>query len=471
MIERIIVPALEVPARLDRFCAVALERIPSRAFARKVIKRGGILLNGETVESSRFVREGDEVVLVDTGRRPARVFETTLQVLFEDRHLAVVDKPAGIPTSGLKHRTLEHALPANLEPSTEPDALERPRVVHRLDVRTQGLVICAKTASAQVALGRLFEQRLVSKRYRALLLGALAGEGIVDSPVAGRTARTRWRAVTTTPSLTPGALTTVDLWPETGRTHQLRRHMASLGHPILGDEAYTSGKVLRRAGLFLAAIELGLPHPVGGNPLRIERSEPDKFTAQRRRERRRFMRHDAVRLLADHEAVDELEAAHLAAASALCGVDDDACSRSHFEPGHFTASAMVLSPDERDVLLIHHQKLGRWLQPGGHIEPSDTGFLAAARREVLEETGIADLDVLGLLDVDVHAIPAREPEPRHEHHDLRFLFRAHSRAMHAGDGATDARWFPLDGVDGSDESVYRAIRKIIRRRGGAPAGR
>ena len=468
MMERVVVPALEQPARLDRFCARALERIPSRAFARKVIKRGGILLNGEVVESSRFVREGDEVVLVDTGRRPARSFELPLSVAYEDDHLAVVDKPAGIPTSGLKHRTLEHALPPNLRPSPEHDALPRPRVVHRLDVRTQGLVLCAKTARAQVGLGRAFEQRQVRKRYRALALGELRGEGRIDQPVGGRDAVTRWRSALVTPSLTPGALSSVDLCPETGRTHQLRQHLASLGHPILGDEVYTPGKVLRHAGLFLAATGLELAHPLTGAGLQVDREEPAKFAALRRRELRRHRRHEVRGLLRAHRPADALEEAHVRAVTELLEQAEEPGARDHWRPGHLTASAFVLSPSGAEVLLVHHAKLQRWLQPGGHVEPGDLSLVAAARREVREETGAVELDGAALLDVDVHRIPARRDEPAHDHHDLRFLFRARSREVEAGDGVTAARWVPLDEVDEPDESLQRALRKL-RRGGAAPS--
>jgi len=454
--ERIVVGPITEPTRIDRFCADRMERIPSRAFARKVLKRGGILLNGEVVESSRFVREGDEIVLEATGRRPARVYDAEIGVVWQDEHLAVVDKPAGIPTSGLKHRTLEHALPANLERSREADALERPRVVHRLDVRTQGLVICAKTARAQVGLGRAFEARKVEKTYRALALGALRGAGLVDEPVGGRDARSRWESLSVTPSLTPGALTTVELRPETGRTHQLRRHLASLGHPILGDEVYTQGKVLKKSGLYLAAVALRFPHPVTGEVLDVARPEPAKFEACRRRERRRSMRHDARRLLRAHRPSDELERSHVERCLACDAFDRE-------REGHFTASAFVTHGDE--VLLIHHAKLQRWLQPGGHLEAGDLSFADAARREVLEETGVSEVDDSGLLDVDVHRIPARGEIAAHDHHDLRFHFQARVRAVSAGDGVTDARWVPLDEVEG-DESLLRAIRKL-RRDGGA----
>lgn len=139
--------------------------------------------------------------------------------------------------------------------------------------------------------------------------------------------------------------------------------------------------------------------------------------------------------------------------------------RGAYDPGHFTASAFVLSPDARSLLLVLHGKLGRWLQPGGHVDPGDADPIAAARREVAEETGLTDLQLAspGLFDVDVHGIPASPREPGHEHFDLRFLFVAPTWAHEAGSDARAARWVPLGEVAalGSDESVMRAVRRLL----------
>ncbi|MBI5607975.1 MAG: NUDIX domain-containing protein [Deltaproteobacteria bacterium] len=149
--------------------------------------------------------------------------------------------------------------------------------------------------------------------------------------------------------------------------------------------------------------------------------------------------------------------------------------RDHYEPGHFTASAFVLSPDRSSLLLIYHGKLHRWLQPGGHFEPSDADLECAARREVAEETGLTDLELLALpLDLDIHTIPARRDQPEHAHLDVRLLFRSRKIAVRAGDDANDCRWLPLaefddDAILGlSDESVQRAVRTIRRHLAGQP---
>src|SRR6478752_1537550 len=177
---------------------------------------------------------------------------------------------------------------------------------------------------------------------------------------------------------------------------------------------------------------------------------------------------DSVReQLRGYRAVNATEAAFVQRMLEL-SLAEEACERAHFVPGHFTASAFVLSPDRRDLVLIHHKKLGIWVQPGGHVEPSDDDLLAAARREVLEEVGLADLESLSaqasspLFDVDIHLIPARKADPAHEHFDVRFAFVAKTRELVHSEEIADLRWVPLDAVAqmGTDESVLRAVGKL-----------
>ena len=137
----------------------------------------------------------------------------------------------------------------------------------------------------------MFAERKIHKRYRALVNGRLEGEGEITTPLDERSCVSRWRAVEHTKSLHVEWFTTLELEPVTGRTHQLRRHMAGIGHAILGDDMYTrDGKLLRRQGLFLAALHLDFIHPMTGEEVSVDASEPRKFSVLREREARRWER-------------------------------------------------------------------------------------------------------------------------------------------------------------------------------------
>ena len=139
---------------------------------------------------------------------------------------------------------------------------------------------------------------------------------------------------------------------------------------------------------------------------------------------------------------------------------DGALSRYHYDPGHLTASGFVLNPSGTAFVLVDHPKIGKWLQPGGHVEPADQSLEAAARREITEETGLDDLQPLGMFDLDIHTFPAHGDQPTHLHFDVRFAFRAGSEDLDGGDH--QAAWVPLDRTaDWNDElSVLRPVAKL-----------
>jgi 8-oxo-dGTP pyrophosphatase MutT (NUDIX family) len=176
--------------------------------------------------------------------------------------------------------------------------------------------------------------------------------------------------------------------------------------------------------------------------------------------------------LGESNLVQSTDPRHLAAMCALADSEAYVFSRDHYFPGHFTASAFVLSPLRDQLLLIRHKKLGMWLQPGGHIEPTDRDLLGAARREVQEETGLSDVTVEStLFDLDVHQIPAWQDTPAHLHHDIRILLVAQTSDVLGADDAAEARWFSLEELAGNhgqlaagcgtDDSVRRVAKRLL----------
>lgn len=156
------------------------------------------------------------------------------------------------------------------------------------------------------------------------------------------------------------------------------------------------------------------------------------------------------------------EKSSVAAVLALIDGGEETFSADHFEPGHVTASAFVVDRSRTRLLLIHHAKLGLWLQPGGHVDPGED-VLTAAVREVHEETGVhAALHTDGIFDVDVHPIPPHPGRPAHRHYDVRFLLSASSEVLVDSDEVLGVRWVAFEDVAKivTDQSVLRAVAKL-----------
>lgn len=148
----------------------------------------------------------------------------------------------------------------------------------------------------------------------------------------------------------------------------------------------------------------------------------------------------------------------------LIGGGPETFSADHFNPGHVTASAFVLDQSRSRLLLIHHAKLGLWMQPGGHVDEGEE-VLAAAIREVSEETGVTGVPIrAGIFDIDVHPIPAHGDQPAHRHFDVRFLLAATTEALVESDEVLGVRWVPFAEVRDvdTDQSVLRATAKLRR---------
>lgn len=171
-------------------------------------------------------------------------------------------------------------------------------------------------------------------------------------------------------------------------------------------------------------------------------------------------------LLAAHPCADDQERRDRDRMLALLEAGPEAFSRAHFAPGHFTGSAFVVDAPGKRLLMLHHARLNRWLQPGGHAEPGESP-LETALREATEESGIEGLAPHprhpGILDLDVHRIPERKGEPAHDHHDVRFLLLAPPGAEPRVSAESHAvEWRPLGraAAPDADPGLHRAIAKV-----------
>jgi 23S rRNA pseudouridine1911/1915/1917 synthase len=289
MITEFVVTAGETRKRLDQFL-VHRERDMSRSGLQRLIELGRIRVNARVVKPGQKIKPGDRITMDTPQPGPLLVNgeAVPLEILHEDEALLVLNKPAGIvvhPASGNWSGTLVNALLAHLHAKGDSGTIKggkaQPGLVHRLDKATSGVMVIAKTDHAHRALAAQFETHSIIRRYEALVLGvpwhdhgvielAIGRDRVDAKKVSSNTARPQ-RAVTEYRVLQKlGNLAShVLLSPRTGRTHQLRAHMASLGCPILGDEAYGDQKVCRvmEIGIsraMLHAKTLGFQHPLSG---------------------------------------------------------------------------------------------------------------------------------------------------------------------------------------------------------------
>lgn len=303
-------PALD-GERVDR--AVALLTGLTRTEVAALVDAGHVRVDGRVVSArGRRVRDGQHLEVDVPERAPARPLapdpSVAFTVVYEDRDLLVVDKPAGVvvhPGAGNETGTLVQGLLARYPDlgdvaDSEDDAVpaveaDRPGIVHRLDKGTSGLLVVARSPSARAALTLALANHDVDRRYVALAAGVVdADEGVIDAPLGrssrdptritvqrdGRPARTHYRV-----ERRYDEVTLLGLRLETGRTHQIRVHLAAIGHPVVGDPRYGRRRVPAVAALlppdrpWLHARALSFAHPVSGETLRFESSLPPDLAA------------------------------------------------------------------------------------------------------------------------------------------------------------------------------------------------
>jgi 23S rRNA pseudouridine1911/1915/1917 synthase len=296
---RVVVPRALDGQRLDR--VVALVTGQSRSEAGRLVDEGSVLVAGRAVTTrSHRVAEGDELDM-DVPERPeapdiAAEPDVPVPVVHEDPDLLVVDKPAGLvvhPGAGQHSGTLVNGVLARYPEVRDVGQADRPGIVHRLDKGTSGLMAVARSETAYDALVAMLAAHDVERGYRTLVWGTVASPtGLVDAPigrstrdrtrmavtVTGKPARTRYEVVRTFNR--PVEVTELCCRLETGRTHQVRVHLASIGHRVVGDARYGGQRQsLPLDRPFLHAERLAFDHPVTGEPLAFESPLPGDLAA------------------------------------------------------------------------------------------------------------------------------------------------------------------------------------------------
>lgn len=272
--------------------------LPSRKSCRKALDRGMVELNGVQATTARRVTTGDHILLKlpsPATLDPGPGAPTNLKTMRGDgADFLFVWKPAGLATSGSGRLNLANIMRFMASGDDEgvrrtwaphrSDALNGPQPVHRLDRNTAGWVCVALNLKAAESLGKAFAERTVTKRYIALVAGT-PDTGDSRLPVDGKEAVTRWFPVAHGALPVHGTATLLDVIIETGRTHQIRRHLAAAGHPIVGEDQYPPPGMdiadtprYTGHGLFLCALELAIPAGLHGPGMRATGTPPRKFT-------------------------------------------------------------------------------------------------------------------------------------------------------------------------------------------------
>ena len=286
-------PEIRYEGREERLDKLLVSGTLTRSRAASLIHEGRVTVNGIVVDHPSYKPKNGDIVAVNIpeAEDTASIAEDIpITLLYEDESLAVVIKPCGMvvhPAAGNESGTLVNALLYHLDSLSGIGGEKRPGIVHRLDKDTSGLLIVAKDDQAHAALSRQLSERQMEKHYLALAAGQMKGsEGSIDLAIGrslkdrkkmaprpdGRNALTHW---TLLEQRSDRALLDVRL--VTGRTHQIRVHMAAIGHPVLGDPLYAARGTPKAGRLMLHAWRLKFTHPRTGEELRFEAPPDESF--------------------------------------------------------------------------------------------------------------------------------------------------------------------------------------------------
>lgn len=272
-----IVQELTDPIRLQEYGVGKFQQISTKSALKKALKKNLITVDGAVGSTATFIKGGETIIYHATEKETNTRLVLALKVIYEDEYIAVINKPAGILVSGNGFKTVANALAQNLSPSTLFDAVS-PKPVHRLDYATTGLLLVGKTSSAITALNQLFEHKEITKTYYAVTIGSQIPAGVIDDAIDDKPASSSFKVVKSLKSERFSFLNLVKLNPRTGRRHQLRKHLLSIGNPILGDATYfLEGLQLKGKGLYLHAGTLEFIHPFTQEKMKIVTSLPKKF--------------------------------------------------------------------------------------------------------------------------------------------------------------------------------------------------
>lgn len=273
-----IAPILDAPQRLSDYAIGVFQACMTKSALKKLLKKGLIIVDKEPANTATWIKGGEKIVYRPQQEvKPRKELVFPLEVLYEDEHLAVVHKPAGILVSGNGFKTIVNALPQSIKRSSLSDATAT-QPIHRLDYATTGVLLVGKTSSSIVHLSRQFQEKRVIKTYYAITIGSMGALGSICYRIDNKPAQTDFEVVDSVPSPRFGCLNLVRVSPKTGRRHQIRKHMAHIGSPILGDKDYgLEGLILNGKGLYLHAHSLSCYHPVSENLMTFHSPLPVKF--------------------------------------------------------------------------------------------------------------------------------------------------------------------------------------------------